>query len=199
LTLTLLKYASPGVPDLYQGSELIDLSLVDPDNRRPVDYELRSRRLDQLQAMVGEPDLPSRVQALAAAPHDGSAKLWFIWRMLSMRRECAELFREGGYEGLAVEGPLARHVVAFARRHEGRTLVVMAGRLFAGIARHGAESNTPMLPDAAAWRETRVLLPEGLEGVRLQNSLTGEALSINGNVVPLDEAFCRMPWCAFKN
>jgi (1->4)-alpha-D-glucan 1-alpha-D-glucosylmutase len=91
LTLTLLKYASPGVPDLYQGSELIDLSLVDPDNRRPVDYELRSKRLDQLQAMAGEADLPARVQSLAEAPHDGSAKLWFIWRMLSLRREHAEL------------------------------------------------------------------------------------------------------------
>jgi len=198
LTLTLLKYASPGVPDLYQGSELIDLSLVDPDNRRPVDYELRTRRLDQLQSMAAGPDLPARVQALAQAPHDGAAKLWFIWRMLSLRREHAALFREGGYEGLAVEGPLARHVVAFARRYEGRVLVVMAGRLFAGIA-HGAESGAPMLPNAAAWRGTRVVLPEELERAGFENALTGEALSVNGRAVSLDEAFVRMPWAALKS
>jgi len=88
-------------------------------------------------------------------------------------------------------------VVAFARRHEGRWLVVVAGRLFAGIARE-AESSAPMLPDAAAWRGTRVALPEGLEGVRLENVLTGEALLVSGNVIPLNEAFCRMPWGAFK-
>jgi (1->4)-alpha-D-glucan 1-alpha-D-glucosylmutase len=197
LTLTLLKYASPGVPDLYQGSELIDLSLVDPDNRRPVDYELRSKRLDQLQAMAGEADLPARVQSLAEAPHDGSAKLWFVWRMLSLRREHAELFRDGSYEGLTVEGPLARHVVAFARRHEGRMLVVIAGRLFAGIARNETEGGAPVLPDMAAWRGTRVVLPEGLGSARLANVLTGEALVADGNVVPLEGAFCWMPWAAF--
>ncbi|HWT20877.1 MAG TPA: hypothetical protein VN280_18400 [Variovorax sp.] len=197
LTLTLLKYGSPGVPDLYQGSELIDLSLVDPDNRRPVDYELRSRRLDELQAMAGEHDLPMRVHSLAAAPHDGRAKLWFIWRLLSMRRAHAALFREGSYEGLAVEGPLARHVVAFARRHEGRTLVVMAGRLFAAIAGGGA-NGVPVLPDADAWRGTRVVLPEGLEGATLVNVLTGESLMVEGNGAPLDEAFCRMPWAVFR-
>ncbi len=197
LTLTLLKYGSPGVPDLYQGSELIDLSLVDPDNRRPVDYELRSRRLDELQAMAGGHDLAARVQALAGSPHDGRAKLWFIWRLLSMRRSHAELFREGSYEGLAVEGPLARHVVAFARRHEGRTLVVMAGRLFAGIACAGADG-VPVLPDAEAWRGTRVVLPEDLGGATLVNVLTGESLAAEDRVVSLKDAFCRMPWAIFQ-
>jgi (1->4)-alpha-D-glucan 1-alpha-D-glucosylmutase len=198
LTLTLLKYASPGVPDLYQGSELIDLSLVDPDNRRPVDYELRTKRLGQLQAMAGQADLPARVQSLAKAPHDGSAKLWFIWRLLSLRREQAELFRDGGYEGLTVEGPLARHVVAFARRHEGRTLVVVAGRLFSGIAKTGAQGGAPVLPEAAAWRGTKVVLPEGLGSTGLRNVLTAEALQPEGGVVPLEAAFGRMPWAAFE-
>jgi (1->4)-alpha-D-glucan 1-alpha-D-glucosylmutase len=104
LTLTLLKYTSPGVPDLYQGSELVELSLVDPDNRRPVDYELRMKRLDELRAMADEPDLPARLRSLAEAPHDGSAKLWFMWRLLSMRREHEELFREGSYEGWRSKG-----------------------------------------------------------------------------------------------
>jgi len=75
--------------------------------------------------------------------------------------------------------------------------VVVAGRLFAGIARE-AEGNAPMLPDAAAWRGTRVVLPDGLEGAELENVLTGETITVNGNVVPLEEAFRRMPWGAFK-
>ncbi len=136
LSLTLLKYSSPGVPDLYQGNELIELSLVDPDNRRPVDYALRQRRLAALRAMVGQEGdgLAARVRSMVEAPHDGRAKLWFIWRLLSLRREQPLLFSEGSYEPLAVEGPLSRHVVAFARRHEDQVLVVVAGRLFVDLA-----------------------------------------------------------------
>jgi (1->4)-alpha-D-glucan 1-alpha-D-glucosylmutase len=118
--------------------------------------------------------------------------------MLSLRREHAELFRDGSYEGLAVEGPLARQVVAFARRHEGRTLVVIAGRLFAGIAQRGADGGAPVLPEADAWRGTRVVLPDGLGSARLANALTGDALAADGNVVPLEEAFRRMPWAVFS-
>jgi (1->4)-alpha-D-glucan 1-alpha-D-glucosylmutase len=102
------------------------------------------------------------------------------------------------YEGLTVEGPLARHVVAFARRHEGRMLVVIAGRLFAGIARIGADGVMPVLPQAAAWRGTRVVLPEGFGSAGLENVLTAEQLADDGSVVALDEAFHRMPWAAFK-
>jgi (1->4)-alpha-D-glucan 1-alpha-D-glucosylmutase len=89
-------------------------------------------------------------------------------------------------------------VVAFVRRHEGRMLVVVAGRLFAGIARAGADGVVPMLPEAAAWRGTRVVLPGGVGGAGLENVFTGASLTANGNVVALDQAFCRMPWAAFR-
>jgi (1->4)-alpha-D-glucan 1-alpha-D-glucosylmutase len=195
LTLTLLKYASPGVPDLYQGSELIDLSLVDPDNRRPVDYALRRQWLDALEAMVVEPDLAARVQALAASPHDGRAKLWFIWRLLALRREQPALWREGSYEGLAAQGPLARHVIAFARRHENAWLLVVTGRLFVALSPAGA---APVLPDAKAWQDTSVQLPVGLEGAVLENLLTGERLQASHGTLALADAFRRMPWAAFR-
>jgi (1->4)-alpha-D-glucan 1-alpha-D-glucosylmutase len=198
LTLALLKYGSPGVPDLYQGSELIDLSLVDPDNRRPVDYALRRGHLAAMVATAAKPEAAAQLQALADAPHDGRAQLWFIWRMLSLRRDDPDLFKLGGYEGLTVEGPLARHVVAFARRHEGRTLIVLAGRLFTGIARPATAGAAPALPDAAAWRGTRVLLPEGLGKPSLDNVLTGETLALTGSAMQLDAAFGRMPWAVFK-
>ncbi|KQX88045.1 malto-oligosyltrehalose synthase [Variovorax sp. Root473] len=199
LTLTLLKYSSPGVPDLYQGSELIELSLVDPDNRRPVDYALREERLAALQAMEGQGDLAAQVRAMVDAPHDGRAKLWFIWRLLSLRRAQPLLFREGSYEPLQVEGPLARHVVAFARRHEGRMLVVITGRLFAVLSHRSAGDHAaPALPDAPAWQGTTVRLPDGLQRVTLEDLLTGESLTAADGRIDLGDALRRMPWAAFQ-
>jgi (1->4)-alpha-D-glucan 1-alpha-D-glucosylmutase len=197
LTLTLLKYTSPGVPDLYQGSELIALSLVDPDNRRPVDYAVRQQRLDELGAMADAPGLAAHVHALAASPHDGRAKLWFIWRLLSLRRAHPALFRDGGYEGLAVEGAMSRHVVAFVRRHEDEALVVVAGRLFVGLSRGGF--TVPSLPAAQGWSDTVVRLPAALQGATLENVLTGETLRADGDgALPLAEAFGAIPWAAFR-
>ena len=197
LTLTLLKYGSPGVPDLYQGSELIELSLVDPDNRRPVDYALRQQRLDALHAMAGQDGLAGRVASMARAPHDGQAKLWFVWRLLSLRRRQPALFRDGGYEALAVEGPLSKHVVAFARRHGNQVLLVVAGRLFADLSRPGTEDGAaPALPGAATWNGTTVRLPAGQDAMDLENLLTGESLSADGGTVRLADAFRHMPWAA---
>jgi (1->4)-alpha-D-glucan 1-alpha-D-glucosylmutase len=198
LTLVLLKYASPGVPDLYQGNELMDLSLVDPDNRRPVDYEVRRQWLGELQAMAGEAGLPQRVRKLAEAPHDGRAKLWFIWRLLSMRREQPALFREGGYEGLAVDGAMSRHVVAFARRHQGQALLVLSGRLFGELAQ-GGDAALPTLPAAAVWQDTAVRLPAWLPaGAVLENLLTGELLAAENGEIRLAAAFACVPWAALR-
>lgn len=202
LTLTLLKYASPGVPDLYQGSELVELSLVDPDNRRPVDYALRQRQLDELRGMADAAEagkksgLASRIQALAAAPHDGRSKLWFIWRLLSLRRAQPALFREGSYQGLTAEGPMARHVVAFVRRHEAQALVVLAGRLFVGLSK-GDASVLPALPQGDVWQDTTVQLPVWLEGAMLENLLTGERFTVGAGALALPDALRHVPWAAF--
>ncbi|MBB4221670.1 malto-oligosyltrehalose synthase [Variovorax guangxiensis] len=192
LTLMLLKYASPGVPDLYQGSELIALSLVDPDNRRPVDYALRQRLLDELDGMAGEDGLARRVRAMAASPHDGRAKLWFIWRLLTLRRAQPLLFGEGSYEPLTVEGPLARHVVAFARRHGEQAVLVLAGRLFASFSGDAAR---PTLPESAKWNGTTIRLPDGLDAGPMRNLLTGELVSATDRL-QLTETFSAMPWAA---
>ncbi|RZI73983.1 MAG: malto-oligosyltrehalose synthase, partial [Variovorax sp.] len=133
LSMTLIKYASPGVPDLYQGNELMDLSLVDPDNRRPVDYALRSRWLDELATVAQRAGMPDAVKALAASPHDGRAKLWLTWRLLGVRSEHPALFRDGSYTALQVRGAKAAHVLAFMRQHGPHTLIVIAGRLFATL------------------------------------------------------------------
>jgi (1->4)-alpha-D-glucan 1-alpha-D-glucosylmutase len=118
LSMTLLKLTSPGVPDIYQGNETLDLSLVDPDNRRPVDYEKRGRMLEEL-AASGRDALAETGAALAASALDGRAKLWVVSRVLELRRAQAELYRDGQYLPLHAHGSRAAHVIAFMRRHAG--------------------------------------------------------------------------------
>ncbi|MTW16784.1 malto-oligosyltrehalose synthase [Rhodoplanes serenus] len=125
-----LKATVPGVPDIYQGTEFWDLSLVDPDNRRAVDFAARREALDT----IGEtPDW----DALAAAWTDGRVKLALTRRLLALRRSLAEVFATGGYEPLAVDGPHAGHLLAFARTGRRRSVVVVVGRHFAPLTDGG--------------------------------------------------------------
>jgi len=182
LTLALVKLASPGVPDLYQGTEVMDLSLVDPDNRRPVDYARRAALLEAL-AALGDP------RPLLETLHDGRAKLWVTWRLLELRRKLPELFRDGGYLPLAPAGARAEHVLAFARPHASGTLVVVAGRLYAKML--GAAGKLPL---GAAWEDTLVALPPGVAA--LENVLTGERLETGDGQLPLARACARFPVAA---
>ena len=149
LALTLLKLSAPGVPDIYQGTELWDFSLADPDNRRPVDYAGRESLLRGM-CQQGE---------LQLAPGEGSrgeAKMWVIERALAVRRQFPECFdARGAYTPLAVTGAEQHRVVAFQR---GERVVTVAPRLTLSLAR--------------GWGDTRVVLPEG----RFRNVLTGEAV-----------------------
>lgn len=111
-----LKATLPGVPDFYQGTELWDLSLVDPDNRRPVDFAARAAMLDELQ----QPDWA----ALADTWRDGRIKLAWTRELLRLRAAHPQLFSEGSYQPLRVEGPLADRVIAFARRHDREAVIV---------------------------------------------------------------------------
>src|SRR5262249_50361891 len=109
LAHTRLKIAAPGVPDFYQGSEIWDLSLVDPDNRRPVDYELRQRLLSDLKRGMTPEEILARMD-------DGLPKLWLIHQGLQLRRRSPEVFGpDVAYEPLLAAGPRAGHVVAFLR------------------------------------------------------------------------------------
>ena len=137
LSQTLLKLTSPGVPDIYQGQELWDFSLVDPDNRRPVDFANRRKMLARLRKDVGRNDrsLLSLSRQLAQNPRDPRLKLFVTWRVLQFRRQYADLFRLGEYIPLEVRGSRAKHVCAFARQwlssssEERTTAIVIAPRL----------------------------------------------------------------------
>jgi (1->4)-alpha-D-glucan 1-alpha-D-glucosylmutase len=186
LSMTLLKFTSPGVPDLYQGQEIIHLMLVDPDNRQSVDYMKLTQSLNSLETLDTE-----QLPALLATPHDGRAKLWITWRLLALRREQPMLFRDGDYTALKVSGTHAEHVIAFARRRDGRTLVIIAGRLFARLI---GDSIQPPLGEHV-WADTTVAI-DLPEGTRLSNTLTGETLVVVDGRIPLGTAFARLPAAA---
>jgi len=192
VSMTLLKHASPGVPDLYQGSELLDLSLVDPDNRGAVDYGLRARLLEELAALAAGPDLPAAARALAQNPHDGRAKLFVAWRLLGLRRRQPELFRDGGYQALRASGRRAGHVIAFARRHGRDTLVVVAGRLFARLM--GEPGRLPL--GAAAWGDTVLEAGALADGQALHNILTGETVEVTRTGISLARVLASFPAAA---
>jgi (1->4)-alpha-D-glucan 1-alpha-D-glucosylmutase len=141
LAQTLLKLTVPGVPDFYQGTEFWDFSLVDPDNRRPVDFDARIAALGA-----------ASFESLASNWRDGRLKQALIARTLALRRACPALFAEGSYEPLEVRGACADRVIAFARRHEDQMLVAIVPR----IASQSLRSERDILFDEAAWRDTCV-------------------------------------------
>lgn len=163
LAQTLLKLTAPGVPDIYQGTELWDLSLVDPDNRRPVDFVLRRRWLAEL------PHLS--VEAIWRRRAEGLPKLWVIRQTLAVRRRHPEWFGAGGaYQPLRVAGRKARHLVAFARAGQ---VITLAPRLPLGLG--------------GDWAATTVTLPPG----DWLNALTGER--VVGGIQPVADLLKRFP------
>lgn len=196
LSTVLLKYTAPGVPDLYQGNELMDLSLVDPDNRRPVDHGLRERLLHELDDMEGAAGagLPGRLAALVREPHDGRAKLWLTSRLLRLRAAHVEFFRTAGYAALEVSGARARHVLAYVRTAGDITMVVVVGRLFTGLVGDPLAGQVSWPVDAAVWEDTCVVL-EGLlpEGTVLDNVVTGQRVGVKGRGVEVAEACSHWP------
>jgi (1->4)-alpha-D-glucan 1-alpha-D-glucosylmutase len=139
LSQTVLKATLPGLPDFYQGTELWDLSLVDPDNRRPVDFAGRAEALERL---ATGPDWPS----LVANWPDGRVKLALIHRLLQLRAEFPNVFVNGRYEPVEVTGAHSNHIIAFARIGRRNTVIVAVGRHFAPFSDAGRR-----LPAGAQW------------------------------------------------
>jgi (1->4)-alpha-D-glucan 1-alpha-D-glucosylmutase len=158
------------VPDFYQGTELWDLSLVDPDNRRPVDWELRARLLDELRAaMAAARERAALAHELVKSKEDGRVKLFLIHEGLAFRGARRALFEQGEYRPLEARGVWAEHVCAFARVTPDAAAITVIPRL---LARRGADG----LPlGADYWADSWVELPRELGG-RFTNVLTGETV-----------------------
>ena len=163
LAQTLLRMTVPGVPDLYQGNEFWDFSLVDPDNRRPVDYPARAQAL-QAQSAPAE---------LLANWRDGRIKQALIAEVLNLRAEHAELFRRGSYQALEVLGSQAHNVLAFAREHEGKQAVVIVPVRCANLLENSA---LPQV-DALRWGDTRVVLPFAASDTNLKGLFASAAVT----------------------
>jgi malto-oligosyltrehalose synthase/4-alpha-glucanotransferase len=182
LSQLLLKFTSPGVPDLYQGTELWDLSMVDPDNRRPVDYELRKQYLDNIQ------EGKSSLGELWTERYTGKIKLRLQQLLLEQRKANPEIFTAGTYIPLEVKGKYARHIYAFARKKENVWMLTVLPLflLEMGVADDAAVLNID-------WEDTKVVLPAGAPS-DWENVLTGE----KGKVMTLNAIFSDFPLALLK-
>ena len=178
LSQVLLKLASPGVPDLYQGCELWDYSLVDPDNRRPIDYRRRREVLAGLKERVAragrEPErgLAGLADELVEGAQDGRIKAYVIYQGLSFRRAHRTVFERGDYLALEAVGPHRDHVCAFARYTDDEVVLVVVPRLVVRLT--GGVEQAPLGLDV--WGKTALLLPPHLAGGDYHNVFTGEVL-----------------------
>jgi (1->4)-alpha-D-glucan 1-alpha-D-glucosylmutase len=169
LSQQLLKLTAPGVPDLYQGTELWNLSLVDPDNRRPVDFQERARLLEQI---MNKPDRCLMVDLLAQYG-DGRIKLYLTHQALVVRETLPQLFARGAYRPLPASGTAASHVLAFARRDDTDEVITVVPRFVVELTK--GQERMPL--GREVWGDTRLTL-SGTEGTRFRNTLTGEEIVV---------------------
>jgi (1->4)-alpha-D-glucan 1-alpha-D-glucosylmutase len=195
LAQTVLKVAAPGVPDTYQGAELWDFSLVDPDNRRPVDYERRRRLLQELRERLASAGDDRRALAgeLMEKRADGRVKLYVTAQALHCRRERPGLFATGEYLPAEAAGAWAENVFGFVRRQGNHWAVAVVPRLLTRLV--PGEGQLPVGP--GVWQDTRLLLTGVDPQARFRNAFTGESLTLreepNGLALPLAEAFAHFP------
>jgi (1->4)-alpha-D-glucan 1-alpha-D-glucosylmutase len=174
LSQLLVKCAAPGVPDFYQGTELWNLRLVDPDNRAPVDFAARARALEELRGLERRREAPLAPELLTSW-RDGRVKLFLTWKALGLRRRLPDLFADGAYLPLEVSGGKRDLVVAFARSRGDAHVLLAVPRFF---TRLGAVGESPLGTEAWGARGA-VALPPGLPET-WRNVLTGEAVKAAG-------------------
>lgn len=167
LSQVLLKNVSPGVPDLYQGAELWDLSMVDPDNRRPVDYP---QRMQMLETIKSSEDSIALAQKLLAEKETAAVKLFLTYKLLQARKAHADLFLQGSYEALTIAGQHSNNLIAFARRYEGKIAIAIAPRFFTQLVQPGE------LPVGEVWRDTVLKLSPEMP-TQWQDVITNQAVA----------------------
>ncbi|MFL5192546.1 MAG: malto-oligosyltrehalose synthase [Microvirga sp.] len=179
LSRTILKMTLPGVPDIYQGTEFWDFSLVDPDNRRPVDYRARIEALGTDEPPAG----PMRNWP------DGRIKQHILSRLLHDRAASPALYAEGDYRPLSIEGERAAHLLGYIRQHGEGALAVIVPRHWRDLTDRDGLSH-----DQATWRETTVTLPHG----RWRNVLTGEDILIDSEQQMIAGLVSTLPFAVLK-
>ncbi|MFC1938939.1 malto-oligosyltrehalose synthase, partial [Chloroflexota bacterium] len=171
LAQVLLKTTCPGVPDFYQGTELWDFSLVDPDNRRPVDFRKRMKLSNEL-IRKETSSSAALVQDLQDNWRDGRLKMYTTYKILGFRRDNPTLFKDGDYLPLQIKGQMREHVCAFARRLKKSWVLVLVPRF---LGKLGGARSFPL--DSRVWGDDLLLPNEAPESWR--NVFTGESLKIS--------------------
>lgn len=187
LAQVVVKVAAPGVPDLYRGAEGWDLSLVDPDNRRPLDWDATEAAREAVDALAEEHGPLEAARALLARWEDGDVKRFVTARALRARAAEPTLFLEGDYRPVAAAGPRADRVFAFARRAGDAWALCVAGARFADVC-----GTSPTEAGGAIWRGTGVSVPEGAPA-RWRDALTGREVEAGGRAVDLDALLGALP------
>jgi (1->4)-alpha-D-glucan 1-alpha-D-glucosylmutase len=185
-----LKLTCPGVPDIYQGNELWDFSLVDPDNRRPVDFAHRARLLESLRLDCESP-VPDLIDAALRNIHDGRLKLFVTHRLLRFRREQLRFFLDADYIPLRAAGTRNRNIISFARTALDQSIIVAAGRFFVGLGcRAGYDG-------ARVWADSDIIVPETIAAAEYRNVISGRTVqpvrSRGQILLPLDHVLADLP------
>jgi (1->4)-alpha-D-glucan 1-alpha-D-glucosylmutase len=185
LSQTLIKITAPGVPDFYQGSELWDLNLVDPDNRRPVDFEMRRSFLENVRKREDGETL-DLIGELLSTKEDGRIKLFLIYRALRARNTHPQVFQKGAYVPLEAGGKLKDHVIAFGRNHGERSAVTVVPRFLTPVVKEG---EYPL--GQGVWGDTHIPFPDGISH-RWTNVITDQSLH-STSILTVGEAFRHFP------
>ena len=180
LAQTAIKLTAPGVPDIYQGTEIWDDSLVDPDNRRPIDYARRREMLTQIE------NVPAN-ELMQCWP-DGRIKMRLTQRLLHLRRENPELFREGIYEPINFGGAFADCAIGFVRRHRDRAIIVIVPRL---------SSRVGFPPIGDRWQDTHVVLPAGMSNLR--DVFSDRKVRVENSQLRLAVAMSQLPFAVLQS
>ena len=181
LAQTLLKATCPGIPDFYQGTELWDLNLVDPDNRQPINFQLRQKLLAEIIELK-----PAKAPTLLQTPADGRVKLYVIYKILQLRRKSQVLFEQGDYIPLAVKGTYAEHVVAFCRKKDNTYAMTIAPRFPTTLF------NIREGEGAVDWSDTYISLPEGTP-TRWSETFTEKTILSCCGRLPLRDVLTQFP------
>jgi (1->4)-alpha-D-glucan 1-alpha-D-glucosylmutase len=188
LSQTLIKIISPGVPDFYQGSELWNLSLVDPDNRRPVDYQMRKQFLSDIKEKFS--DSPKKLTAeLLNTKTDGRIKLFLIWKALKVKAENKTLFQKGAYKLLQVEGKHKENVIAFARSYDTEFMITIVPRFLTQIISEN------QLPIGKQWQDTHIT--SDFNPANWINCITDQQLHAQKKIY-ISDALSDFPVCLLK-
>jgi (1->4)-alpha-D-glucan 1-alpha-D-glucosylmutase len=193
LSQTLLKMTSPGIPDFYQGSEIWDLSLVDPDNRRPVDFSKRIALLQEIKQRESEIGPRELARELTATRERGSIKLYLIYKCLNYRKENRILFEKGEYIVLEADDEKGDVICSFARRLGNKKIIVVVPRFFTKII-----DASELLPfGEKIWSDSSLVVSLSKDGARYRNIFTDEIVSAknynDATVLKLSDIFSSFP------